>query len=78
MELEIEDKLQEIYKNIVIEVNFVDFRKYEINIIIENKLYPSENKFIYFYNTKQTLESNINIISHIIDKYIIEYYKKGE
>lgn len=32
MDLEIEDRLQEIYKFIQIEVNFKDFRKYEITI----------------------------------------------
>ena len=37
MELEIEDKLQEIYKNLIIEVKFKDFRKYEINVRINNE-----------------------------------------
>ena len=32
MELEIEDKLQEIYKNLIIEVNIKAFRLYEIII----------------------------------------------
>jgi hypothetical protein len=32
MELEIEYRLQEIYKFMKIEVNFKDFRKYEITI----------------------------------------------
>lgn len=36
MELELEDKLQEIYKNLIIEVNFKDFRLYEI--IIKNRI----------------------------------------
>ena len=42
MELEIEDKLQEIYKNLKIEVNFKDFRIYENNVQInnENKGFP--------------------------------------
>lgn len=37
MELELEDKLQEIYKNLIIEVNFKDFRLYEI-IIKKNRI----------------------------------------
>lgn len=30
MELEIEEKLQLIYKNLIVEVNYKDIRKYEI------------------------------------------------
>lgn len=32
MELEIEEKLQLIYKNLIVEVNYKDIRKYEIVI----------------------------------------------
>lgn len=41
MELEIEDKLQEKYEHIKIEVNYLDLRKYQINvkIRIENQEY---------------------------------------
>ena len=45
MELEIEDKLQEIYKNIEIEVEYLDLRKYQINvkIKIEDQEYKKRN-----------------------------------
>ena len=37
MELEIEEKLENIYKNLKIEVKFKDFRIYEINVTINNE-----------------------------------------
>lgn len=37
LELEIEDKLQEYYQNCIIEVEFIDFRKYKIIVKIETK-----------------------------------------
>ena len=80
MELEIEDKLQEIYiKNLIIEVNFKDFRLYEIIVKLEYKGVQYESKFEYLYNAKLTLDANISIIENIIDnKIIIPFYKKGE
>lgn len=79
MELEIEDKLQEIYKNLIIEVNFKDFRLYEIIIKLEYKGVTYESKFEYLYNVKLTLDANISIIENIIDsKIILPFYKKGE
>lgn len=79
MELEIEDKLEEIYKNLIIEVNFKDFRKYEITIKIEHQGTTYESKFEYLYNAKLTLDANISIIENIIDsKIILPFYRKGE
>lgn len=37
MELEIEEKLQLKYKNLIVEVNYKDIRKYEIVIKLEYK-----------------------------------------
>ena len=68
MELEIEDKLQEIYKNLKIEVKFKDFRKYEINVTINNE---DINYFDYIYDVTLTLDANKSIIRKIIDKNII-------
>lgn len=79
MELQIEDKLQEIYQNLTIEVNFIDFRLYEIIIKLEyqNKIY--ESKINYKYNNLLTIDANISTIENIIDnKIIIPFYKKGE
>ena len=71
MELEIEDKLQEIYKNLKIEVKFKDFRIYEINVIINNE---DINYFDYIYDVTLTLDANISIIRKIIDNKIILPY----
>ena len=79
MELEIEYKLQEIYKNLIVEVNYKDIRKYEIVIKLEYKGVTYESKFEYLYNAKLTLDANISIIENIIDsKIILPFYKKGE
>lgn len=79
MELEIEDKLQEIYKKLIIEVNFKDFRLYEIIIKLDYQGVQYESKFEYLYNAKLTLDANISIIENIIDsKIILPFYKKGE
>ena len=79
MELEIENKLQEIYKNLIVEVNYKDIRKYEIVIKLEYKGVTYESKFEYLYNAKLTLDANISIIEDIIDnKIILSFYKKGE
>lgn len=79
MELEIEDKLQEIYKNLIIEVNFKDFRLYEIIIKLEYQDIQYESKFEYRYDASLTIDANISTIVHIIDTHIIvPFYKKGE
>lgn len=76
MELEIEDKLQEIYKNLKIEVKFKDFRIYEINVTINNE---DINYFDYTYDVTLTLDANISIIRKIIDnKIILQYFRKEE
>ena len=76
MELEIEDKLQEIYKNLKIEVKFKDFRIYEINVTINNE---DINYFDYIYDVTLTLDANISIIRKIIDnKIILSYFRKEE
>ena len=79
MELEIEEKLQLKYKNLIVEVNYKEIRKYEIVIKLEYKGVTYESKFEYLYNAKLTLDANISIIENIIDsKIIIPFYKKGE
>lgn len=76
MELELEDKLQEIYKNLKIEVKFKDFRIYEINVTINNE---DINYFDYTYDVTLTLDANISIIRKIIDnKIILPYFRKEE
>ena len=76
MELEIEDKLQEIYKNLKIEVKFKDFRIYEINVTINNE---DINYFDYIYDVTLTLDANISIIRKIIDnKIILPFFRREE
>ena len=79
MELELEDKLQEIYKNLIIEVNFKDFRLYEIIIKIEYQGIQYESKIEYKYDANLTIDANISTIVHIIDTHIIlPFFKRGE
>lgn len=79
MELEIEEKLQLKYKNLIIEVNFKDFRKYEIIVKLEYRgvIYVSNIEFSY--RADLTIDVNIATIENIIDnKIILPFYKKGE
>lgn len=79
MELELEEKLQLKYKNLIVEVNYKDIRKYEILIKLEYKGLIYESKIEYLYNARLTIDANINIIENIIDnKIILSFYKKGE
>lgn len=76
MELEIEDKLQLIYKNLI-KVKYKDIKKYEIVIKLEYKGVTYESKFEYLYNAKLTLDANISIIENIIDSKIILPFYEG-
>lgn len=79
MELEIEDKLQEYYQNCIIEVEFIDFRKYKIIVKIETKNETFIKSIEYLYDSKLTFKVNIDTIIDIINKkIIIPFYMKGE
>lgn len=79
MELEIEDKLQEYYKNCIIEVEFVDFRKYKIIVKIETKNEIFVKTLEYLWDSKLTFKANVDTIIDIINKkIIIPFYVKGE
>lgn len=79
MELEIEDKLQEYYKNCIIEVEFIEFRKYKIIVKIETKNETFIKSIEYLYDSKLTFKVNIDTIIDIINKkIIIPFYMKGE
>ena len=78
MELEIEEKLQLKYRNLIVEVNYKEIRKYEIVIRLEDKGVTYESKFEYLYDAHLTFDANINIIVSKIDRIILSYYKKGE
>ena len=69
-------ELKEENNNLKIEVKFKDFRKYEINVTINNE---DINYFEYTYDVTLTLDANISIIRKIIDnKIILPYYRKEE
>ena len=72
MELEIEEKLQEKY-NLQIEVKYVDFRKYQINVKMntENKI-----EIIYVWDAHYTTDVNIDSICKIIDNFILKVFRK--
>ena len=76
MEEEIEDELKKKYKNLYIEVNWIDFRQYKIIC----KLPKTEEvfDFIYTYNVNFTKDYNLSIICYNINKKILQYFKKEE
>ena len=76
MEHEIEDKLEEKYKHLKINVNYVDLRKYEINVKIEIDILEYSEEIIYIWDAHYTKEVNINTICNIIDNFILKVYRK--
>ena len=76
MELEIEDKLQEKYNHIEINVNYLDLRKYQINvkIKIENQEYKKE--IVHIWDAHYTSDVNIGTICNQIDNYILKIFRK--
>lgn len=51
MELKIEEKLQELYKHIQIEVEYIDWRKYKINVKIKIGNLEYSKEIIHIYGT---------------------------
>ena len=74
MDDEILEELKKIYKNLYIEVEFVDFRKYKI--ICKLPIIEETIDFTYTYNVNFTKDYNIDIIKYNIDKQIIKCYKR--
>lgn len=71
MEEEIEEKLKEIYK-FDIEVNFIDFRQYEIKGKIGNVKFTLP----ILYDSYSILEVNISNIVSKIDNLLPTIFKK--
>lgn len=80
MEIEIEEKLKQIYKNLEIKVEYQDIREYNIYITIEKDGTRYESKMIYKYDNYYTLDGNIANIRDIINNNIILpfYYRKED
>lgn len=73
MEEQIKEELEKIYKDCKIFVDFIDFRKYKIRVIIDRQ---KEFEIEYKWNVNFTKDYNISIILYNIDKRIINLYKK--
>lgn len=78
MELKIEDKLQEIYKHIEIEVEYLDLRKYKINVKIKIGNLEYKKEIIHIWDAHYTTDVNINTICDIIDNFILKVYRKED
>lgn len=80
MEIKIEEKLKEIYKNLEIKVEYKDIREYSIFITIEKNGIGYKSKIIYKYDNYYTLDGNIANIRDIINNKIILpfYYRKDD
>lgn len=71
MEDDIQDSLREYFnRNINIEVEYKDIRKYQIHLQIAEL----EHEFTYGYNAHLTFDANIDIIKKEIEQCIIKYY----
>ena len=87
MEEEIEEKLQEYYKDIKVEVAYVTIKTYQIKIIKKtntitdikkyNGIMKKSVTFEYKWGDLWTFSSNIEQIKSIIDKYF-KLYLEGE
>ena len=79
MELEIQDKLEEIYKNVLIRVEFDSFRRYKIYYCLDyltSKIL--EGEIIYIWDSSATNTYNINSICNIIDSKLLKLLKRGD
>jgi hypothetical protein len=72
MENEIEEELCKHYDNIHVQVEYLDIRRYKIEII-NNYINTS---FEIIYDAHLTFDSNINIIENKINNIILNYYRK--
>lgn len=78
MDLEIQEILEDNYKNIDILVEYLGINKYSIKIGIKNDNIIYESHMIFYYNRKLTLDANVDKIKNVIDNIILSfYYRKG-
>lgn len=76
MDIEIEERLQEIYKHLQIECNYIDLRKYQINVKIKIDSLEYGKEIIYIWDAHYTKDVNIGTICNIIDNFILKVYRK--
>ena len=70
MEDEIKEELEKRYKNLEIEVDFIEFRKYSITIRLNESTLTLE----YIWDNNFTNETNIRWIGKDIENFILDYY----
>lgn len=76
MEIEIEEKLQEKYNHIEINVNYLDLRKYQINVRIKIEKQEHKKEIIYIWDAHYRKDVNIGVICNQIDNFILGLYRK--
>ena len=78
MDLEIQEILEDNYKNINILVEYLSLNKYSIKIGIKKDDIIYESQIIFYYNRKLTIDANVDKIKNVIDNIILSfYYRKG-
>lgn len=79
MDLEIQEILEDYYKNIDILVEHLSLNKYSIKIRIKKDDIIYESQIIFYYNRKLTIDANVDKIKNVIDNIILSfYYRKGD
>lgn len=77
---EIEDRLQEKYENLTIEVRYSKIKTYKIIILIHlfttKGIKGKKAEFIYKWNDSATFTTNVEQISYNIERQIINFFKK--
>lgn len=74
MEDEIKEELEKRYKNLKIEVRFIEFRKYFIEIKLMDKILINK----YTWDNHLTFDGNINMLEYSINDFIIRCFKRNE
>lgn len=79
MDLEIQEILEDYYKNINILVEYLSLNKYSIKIGIKKDDIIYESQIIFYYNRKLTIDANVDKIKNVINNIILSfYYRKGD
>ena len=74
MEEKIQEELEKRYKNLKIEVRFIEFRKYFIEIKLMDKIVINK----YTWDNHLTFDGNINMLEYDIDKFIIGCFRRKD
>lgn len=76
---EIQETLQEYYKNIEIEIEFIERNRYKIILlkkIKKNDIIKKSVTFEYKWNEQNTFQMNIIGLKNIIDRYFKLYLER--